>query len=152
VDGKAQGDKHPAHKKKKGNMTERPRVSPHTHKEAQRRRPKPESFSFLSVPCEGQFHSRCESSRRSTHVVRVPVDCLTGYLIEQHKLITTPATTDMSLQLQSTTRPLTSLSTWIYRSRRPETDDIPLRPPRSSCSRSSSMRSMILFPASSSSV
>ena len=37
-------------------------------------------FFFLSVPCGGQFHSRRESSRRTTHALRVSVDCLTEYL------------------------------------------------------------------------
>ena len=39
----------------------------------------PGIFLFLSVPCGGQFHSRRESSRRTTHALRVSVDCLTEY-------------------------------------------------------------------------
>ena len=63
-------------------------------------------FIFLSVvPRGGQFHSRRESSRRTTHgVLRVPVDCLTGYLIT---IIVLLLRLPRGLLLQPTTLPLT---------------------------------------------
>ena len=66
--------------KLKGISTKRPYRLSIYHTEKRSRRATPEIFSFLSVPCGGQFHSRRESSRRTTHALRVSVDCLTEYL------------------------------------------------------------------------
>ena len=57
----------------------------------------PGIFLFLSVPCGGQFHSRRESSRRTTHALRVSVDCLTEYLNTNSLLLPRLL---LSLQLQ----------------------------------------------------
>ena len=52
----------------------------------------------------GQFDSRRESSRRTTHILRVPVDCLAEYLNTISLLLLRLL---LSLQLQLTALPLT---------------------------------------------
>ena len=74
----------------KGNQLEA--QSPPYHTEKRSRRATPEIFGprvllasdeelwCLDSMDDGQFHSRRESSRRTTHALRVSVDCLTEYL------------------------------------------------------------------------
>ena len=70
--------------------------------------PGPSLSSSLSLvptsPMGGQFHSRLESSRRTTYALGVPVDCLAEYLNTISLLLLWLL---LSLQLQPTTLPLT---------------------------------------------
>ena len=63
-------------------------------------------FFFLSVHCGGQLHSCRESSCRTTHLLRFPVDCMAEYLNTISSLLLR-LLLSLQLQLQPTTLSLT---------------------------------------------